>query len=84
MMAAGLALYALGLAACWFIGRYVERYADLAQGAAVGLCGIAGTLAAFPDSWADNFLWVLGILFVYGIVGAFVYRHARARREGGS
>ncbi len=79
-MIVGAFFFALGLAGCYVIGGRMTKYADIAQGAAVGVCGVAGLIFGLPDLWADNFLWSLGLLFVYGVVGSFVFRQGRKAR----
>jgi hypothetical protein len=72
--------FLLGLAACYAIGRYVTRFDDLAQGAAVGLCGVGGLIFGLPDLWVDQFYWSLGLLFVYGVIGSLICRRGRRAR----
>jgi hypothetical protein len=79
-MIVGAFFFALGLLACYVIGRRLTKYAEIAQGAAVGLCGVAGLIFGLPDLWADNFFWSLGLLFVYGLIGSFVFRQGRKAR----
>lgn len=76
----GALFFVFGLGACYVIGRHLTRYADIAQGGAVGVCGVAGLIFGLPALWADQFLWSLGLLFVYGVVGSFVFRQGRKAR----
>ena len=78
----GVLFFVLGLVACYVIGRRVTKFADLAQGAAVGLCGVAGLIFGLPALWADQFVWSLGLLFVYGLIGSILFRQGRKARGG--
>lgn len=80
MILLGVLFFAAGLAACYAIGRHMTKFADLAQGLAVGLCGVGGLIFGLPELWADQFFWSLGLLFVYGIIGSLVFRKGRAGR----
>ncbi len=81
MILIGVLFFALGLGGCYAIGRYVTKFADLAQGLVVGLCGVGGLIFGLPELWADQFIWSLGLLFVYGIVGSLVFRKGRAQAQ---
>lgn len=77
-----VALFVLGFAASWIAGRYIARGATAVQGGAVGLCGVAALLFGMPRIWAEQMLFAIAILLAYGLIAAFVFRAARARREG--
>ncbi len=75
-------LFALGFAVSWAAGRYLGRFAAIAQGAAIGCCGVGAFIYGMPDFWKDNILYVLVILLIYGLIGAVIFRAGVARREG--
>ena len=75
-------LFALGFVVSWAAGRYLGRFAAIAQGAAIGACGVGAFIYGMPDFWQDNILYVLVILLIYGLIGAVIFRAGVARREG--
>jgi hypothetical protein len=81
MTLVGPALFALGLAVCWGLGRYVPKGDSLLVPVATALFGIAGLMTGFPGLWADSFIWALVVLAAYGAVGSVVFRAGRAARE---
>ncbi len=81
MTLAGLALFALGLAVCWGLGRYVAKGDGLLVPVASALFGIAGLMTGFPGLWTENFVWSLVVLAAYGAVGSILFRSGRAARN---
>ncbi|WP_424972567.1 hypothetical protein [Dinoroseobacter sp. S76] len=77
----GVLFFALGFAASYVIGRRVGKYADLAQGAAIALCGVGGLLYGMPAVLNDGLLLTLLVLGIYGMIGALVFRAGRRARE---
>ena len=75
-------LFALGFAVSWAAGRYLGRFASLAQGAAIGACGVGAFIYGMPEFWQENILYVLVILLIYGLIGAVIFRAGLAAREG--
>jgi len=73
--------FLLGFAASWVAGRYVARNAAIAQGGAIGICGVAALMVGMPNALADHFVWALVALAVYGLIGAIVFRSGQAARE---
>jgi hypothetical protein len=82
MMLLGPILFALGLAVCWGIGRFVSRGDSLLVPFTCALFGVAGLMNGFPDLWSDSFVWALVVLAAYGLVGSIVFRAGRAARQG--
>ncbi|MCU4651506.1 hypothetical protein N8I71_01600 [Roseibacterium sp. SDUM158016] len=79
LIAAGLFL--LGFAASWVAGRYIASGAAAVQGGAIGLCGVAALIFGMPQVWAENFLWAIVALLIYGLIGALIFRSGQAARE---
>jgi hypothetical protein len=75
------ALFLLGFAASWVAGRYVTTAAAAVQGGAIGLCGVSAFLIGMPEVWANNLIWALVALVIYGLVGALIFRSGQAARE---
>jgi hypothetical protein len=74
-------LFALGLAVCWGIGRYITKGDSLLVPFTSALFGVSGLMYGFPDLWADSFVWALVILGAYGVVCSIVFRTGRAARK---
>ena len=74
-------LFLLGFAASWAAGRYLATGAQVAQGFAIGLCGVAAFMFGMPQVWEENLLWALVALLIYGLVGAVIFRSGQAARE---
>ncbi|WP_375551332.1 hypothetical protein [Rhodophyticola porphyridii] len=72
--------FLLGFAASWVAGRYVGRGAAAIQGGAIGVIGVAALLYGMPDVWADNLIWAIVALLIYGLIGALIFRSAQATR----
>lgn len=79
VMAVGLFL--LGFAASWVAGRYVSKGAALIQGGAVGVCGVAALFIGMAELVADNLVWALVALAIYGLIAALIFRGAQGARE---
>ncbi|WP_424968135.1 MULTISPECIES: hypothetical protein [unclassified Dinoroseobacter] len=77
----GVIFFALGFGASYVIGRRVGKYADLAQGASIALCGVGGLLFGMPAILNDGLLLTLLVLGAYGMIGALVFRAGRRARE---
>ena len=75
-------LLALGFVVSWAAGRFLGRGASIAQGAAIGACGVGAFVFGMPDFWQENILYVLVILLIYGLIGAVIFRAGQAAREG--
>ncbi|TNF64158.1 MAG: hypothetical protein EP307_03605 [Rhodobacteraceae bacterium] len=75
-------LFASGFAVSWAAGRFLTRGASIAQGAAIGACGVGAFVFGMPDFWQENILYVLVILLIYGLIGAVIFRAGVAGREG--
>jgi hypothetical protein len=81
MTAQAAILFLLGFAASWAAGRYLATGAQVAQGFAIGLCGVAAFMFGMPQVWEENLLWALVALLIYGLVGAVIFRSGQAARE---
>jgi hypothetical protein len=81
MTLVGPILFALGLGACWGIGRYVAKGHGIFVPVASAVFGIAGLVLGFPEFWAGSFVWALVVLGVYGAIGSMVFRGGRSMRE---
>ena len=73
--------FLLGFAASWVAGRYVARGAAIVQGGALGICGVAALLIGMPQVLAEQFVWAMVALLVYGLIGALIFRSGQAVRE---
>ena len=74
-------LFLLGFAASFVAGRYLEKGAALVQAGAIGLCGVAALFFGLPHVVAENFMWGLVALAIYGLIGALIFRSAQGMRE---
>lgn len=74
----------LGFAASWVAGRYLQKGAAILQIGAIAICGIAALVLGMGELMATNMVWAFGVLFVYGIIGALIFRAAQAGRGGGT
>ncbi|RMA42552.1 hypothetical protein [Rhodophyticola porphyridii] len=72
--------FLLGFAASWVAGRYVGRGAAAIQAGAIGVCGLAALLYGMPHVWADNLIWAIVALLIYGLIGALIFRSGQATR----
>ncbi len=73
--------FLLGFGASWVAGRYIGSYAAVAQGGAIGICGVGAVLIGMPEVLATNMIWALIALVIYGLIGALIFRSAQAVRE---
>ena len=73
--------FLLGFAASWAAGRYVTKNAAVLQGGAIGLCGVAALMIGMPDVLAEEFVWAMIALLIYGLIGALIFRSGQAARE---
>ena len=73
--------FLLGFAASWVAGRYVAKSAAIVQGGAIGVCGVAALMIGMPQVLAEQFVWALIALVIYGLIGAVIFRSAQAARE---
>ena len=73
--------FALGFAASYVIGRQIGKYGDIAQGAAIALCGVGGLLFGMPAVLQDGLLLTLLVLGAYGMIGALLFRAGRKARK---
>jgi hypothetical protein len=70
--------FLLGFAASWVAGRYVTKGAAIVQGGAIGICGVAALMIGMPDILAEQFAWAMVALFIYGLIGALIFRSGQA------
>jgi hypothetical protein len=81
MTLTAIGLFLLGFAASWVAGRYIRTGAAAVQGGAIGVCGVAALIFGMPDLWANDFVWAVAALLIYGLVGALIFRSGQAARE---
>jgi hypothetical protein len=73
--------FLLGFVASWISGRFVTRGAAIVQGGAIGLCGVGALMIGMPEVLAEQFVWAMVALLVYGLIGALIFRSGQAVRE---
>ncbi len=81
MTFAAVAFFLLGFAASWVTGRFVTKGAAVLQGGAIGICGVAALMIGMPDVLAEQFVWAMVALLIYGLIGALIFRSGQAARE---
>ncbi|MEJ6390265.1 hypothetical protein [Gymnodinialimonas ulvae] len=74
-------LFLLGFAASWIAGRYMAKGGAVVQGGAIGICGVAALFLGMPEVVAENLMWGLIALIIYGLIGALIFRSAQGVRE---
>jgi hypothetical protein len=77
----GSRFFLLGFAASWVAGRYVTKGGGIVQGGAIGICGVAALMIGMPQVLAEQFVWAMVALLVYGLIGALIFRSGQAVRE---
>lgn len=80
MTLTAVALFLLGFLASWVAGRYLDRGASVLQGGAIAICGVAAMFLGMTAPFTDSLLSVFGVLLIYGMVGALIFRAAQNRR----
>ena len=81
MTVTAVVFFLLGFAASWVAGRYVAKGAAVIQGGAIGVCGVAALMIGMPQVLAEQFIWAMIALLIYGLIGALIYRSGQAMRE---